>query len=222
MSEDQQPSLRQIIRALETLEETHTARVQSVRDEYAEYANRERRQREYADRMLFKRDIHVDVLKETVEGLVETINSARTKLKKDLNDCVMSEPQDILRLLGKHDLVLYDITWKAWGTTQERFRAEMAKDADLGQETDAEKLQARVQELEQAVLGMRRMALNAIDGNDEMATAMVIISDMGSGVLHGKNIPDEAYPCATCGAVEGDHVGYVLGHNYTSGREDQS
>lgn len=201
MSEDQQPSLRQIIRALEALEETHTERVQSVRDEYVEYANQERRQRQTADRLLLKRDIHVDVLKEQIEILCTMVNDGRQQLKRDLNNCVTSEPHDILRLLGKHDLVFSEVTWEAWLTTKRRFGAELAKDGDLGQETHAEVLHDRVRELEQGMQRIRSTVNKGIDG-DKLATALIGIADIANASLDRR--PEPEPQCASCGDVP-DH-----------------
>lgn len=92
-------NLPQIIQALSKLSETHQAEKQTIRDEYCEANLKDKQALERAEWIIERRDSQIELLRDVIFDLCHQVSRAKQQLNRDNQNCIDSDPLEILNLL---------------------------------------------------------------------------------------------------------------------------
>lgn len=101
MSEDNHPSIPQIVRALVTLEDRHSTALREQREKHSDALKAKERSLAHASDIIDRRGLQNEVLKGVIENLCSRITRTAEQLRHDNRDAVYSEPLALLNLLGR-------------------------------------------------------------------------------------------------------------------------
>lgn len=98
---DELPSIPQIVRALTTLSDRHSDALKAQQVEHERELKTERERKDTLDNALLSRDCLVEELEKVISTLCTRIERTQEQLKRDNQQCVYSEPLELMNLLGR-------------------------------------------------------------------------------------------------------------------------
>lgn len=98
---EQHPTIPQIVRALTTIDDRRKDSIRALRAEHAAETKKLRDSIDTLDRALLYRDCLVDELETVIATLCSRIERTQNQLKHDNQQCVYSEPLELMNLLGR-------------------------------------------------------------------------------------------------------------------------
>lgn len=101
MADDDNPTIPEIVRALITMDDRHTAALRKQADDHETLLKRKNQSIQTADRLIERRDAEVALLRETVQSLCNRIERTCFQLRQDRQRAVYSDPQEILHVLDE-------------------------------------------------------------------------------------------------------------------------
>lgn len=102
MRDEEPVPLGRIIRSLETLQERQLKSLQDMQAEHEREMKELKGRRDTLDNALLYRDFLTEELERVIATLCVRIERVQSQLKKDNQNCVFSEPLEILNLLGRN------------------------------------------------------------------------------------------------------------------------
>lgn len=98
---DENPTIPQIVRALTTLEDRHADELRKLTDAFDKQLKCKQSSLESVDSVFERRTQEISFLKDVIEDLCGRIERTQQQLKRDNQQCVYSEPMDLMYLLGR-------------------------------------------------------------------------------------------------------------------------
>lgn len=186
MPEDQ-PTIPQIVRALNTLSDRHNDEVRDLKTRHEQEMKELKGRFETVDMALLSRDLVVDELERVIATLCSRIERTHEQLKRDNQQCVYSEPLELMNLLGRsHDPLNL--------TRQAREKARDAKRKEL----ERQEAEQRKREAEDAVREM------IAAGSTQCMCGKWWKKDVPMSPGHSQ---EECFrPCRVCGCHEDRHT----------------